>query len=272
MGNKSTTYLNLLPKEIRLKIADKLDVYHFLDFSEYIKDVIDADYINLLKGYTLFEQFRHLIKYFPELIKCYTWREIYLCSRINMDRMTIALIDDGNIINRCMLLTSTFFMFTIERNYPTFYDEMISICSTYGHGLHSWAMLGLELMRVCTINCTLFHQLVSDSLSGQFPTSNNITYNEYLIYYLVGRRNSKMKWPALLNTNYYTHFLFFNKLFQLMTTNWIENIDEYMLLMLYEKLRNIDDPMVYDKLKHNFRRDAISLIEFELKRRGKFDR
>ena len=77
MGNTPVIYFNLLPKEIRLLILDKLDIDDVKNYKEYTSDIIDIDYIILVKKRNIFRHINDMIKYYPIILHIFTWENMY---------------------------------------------------------------------------------------------------------------------------------------------------------------------------------------------------
>ena len=268
MGNwlNKPSYLNLLPKEIRLNIADKLRIDQLINFNEYLTDIIDTDYITILKRYDTFNDIIDLIKYFPEFLRLYTWRDTYMSMMIDMVRERY--VDISWASKQIIDILPFFFLFDIKIRYPIFYNDMVNICLSHGSGLSSMRGLGGDLRDIHDADREYFEGLVSDSLSGPFSRyPYSVIYNDVLIYYLIGRKGSKMQWGLYNTVSDIVHFRIFDKLLQLKITDWIENIEDYSLTAMYSLLKN---NMNNDYLGTDFKINGMKLIRTELTRRGTF--
>ena len=269
-ANKSS-YLNMLPKEVRLNIADKLGIDRFMEFNEYLTDVIDTEYITILKKYNKFNDIIELIKRFPEFPRLYTWKDTYISMMINMDYFVdIDYIVDISFKSKQIIdILSLFFLFDVGIEYPAFYNDMVNICLSHGHGLSSMSILGQDLKYIRDTQCAYFKGLVSDRLSGTFPGNfHTVVRSDVLIYYLIGRKNSKMRWYSYGGVINNIHCICFSKLLQLKITDWIENIEDCNLAAVYLALKN--NVTSIDYTGTNFKDDGMRLIRTELTRRGTF--
>ena len=269
MGNhvNKSSYLNLLPKEVRLNIAGKLGIGQFMEFNEYLTDIVDIDYTIILREYSIFNDITDLIKYFPEFPKLYTWRNVYISMMIDMDRERY--VDISCRSKQIIDISSFLFLFDIKLRHPVFYNDMISICLSHGRGLLSMRSLGQNLRHIYHTHCEYFKGLISNSLSGSFPRDPYlVVYDDVLIYYLIGRKGSKMRWSLYNYVSDIVHCRIFDKLLRLKIRDWVENIEDRSLIAMYSILKNNDGSTDY--VNTDFKIDGMRLIQTELVRRGTF--
>ena len=279
MGNhvNKLSYLNLLPKEVRLNIAGKLGIDQFIEFNEYLTDVIDIGYTTILREYSIFNDIIDLIKYFPEFPKLYTWRDIYICMKIDLTSGLISKFKE--MIDKYTDISSFLFLFDIKLRHPVFYNDMVNICLSHGRGLLSFKTLGITLGRIYDTHHEFFEKLISDELTGAFPdklsdANRLVISDDMLIYYLVGRKDSKMRWGLYVDIGSEVHYKIFNELLELKVTDWIENIGDHSLIVMYYNLKN-NNVSPYDTLyidvNINLKPNGMTVIRAELTRRGIFD-
>lgn len=261
MGNKSSTYFNILPKEVRLLIADKLGIDEFLHFNRYLSDAPDIDYMFILKQYDMFDDIKNTVEYYYELRGTNIWRDIYASMKINTGDNSVVKFE--KIIKSHNDVAPTSFLRLIKDHYSVFRTDILNICLSHGYGLISWLKLGTSLGSLYTYSPKLFRCLLLDNLSSELQDYRWYTFDGLLLYYMIGRKNSKINWPSLDED-----YLFcFDILFQLKGTDWIERIDESRLITLYKKLGNGDNKMGLYNIKGVFRVKAMKLIKHELSRR-----
>lgn len=262
MGNKSSTYFDILPKELRLQIADKLEIDEFLHFNHYLSDVTDTDYMLILKRHVMFDNIKKTFQYYSKLKGVNIWRDVYASMKINTGNNSVVKFE--KIIKSYSDIPPVSFLRLIKDRYSIFHTDMLNICLSQGYGLISWIKLGIDLRYICTIWPIFFEHLLSCNLSGELPDYYWYTmFNKLLLYYMIGRKNSKINWPSVDDS----FFLCFYTLSQLKNTDWIERIDESRLKTLYKKLENGDDKIGFCTIKNTYRIEAMKLIKHELGRR-----
>lgn len=275
MGNhvNKSSYLNLLPKEVRLNIADKLKFNQFINFDEYLTDIVDTDYITILKEYNVFTNIINLMGCFHELQKLHTWEDVYICTKINSDRIPsihVEMSRSREIARIYDKLSPFFFLFDLKIENPTFYNEIMNICLDIGKGISSWRSLGESLRYIRTKHRGYYEELISGNFSGVLPAHiHSAVSSNILIYYLIGKKNSKMKWDWCVDS-IYNHYSILRKLLGLKTTDWIENIDDATLKYIYIGLQNDDACFIWCTNFPDFKSNATKLIKSELIRRDLF--
>lgn len=266
MGNKSTTYLNLLPKEIRLCILDYLDVNDFNNYKEYISDVVDTDYIILFNKY---DEINIITRHFPEIKSMFTWEAMYSCfkTEINLKYYTEQI---GTADRR---LYDFFFLFEVKKHYPKFYNEMLRIYLLYSHDLNIWLELGNTLSNLCILCIRFLKRILSGVPLGKSDILDNehfyhVTNSILLMYDLIKmypneiRRMMWVRW----NDHYSYHIL--SKMFKLKTTKWLRHFNKVDLVNIYSKLLRPDKNMKsYIRINRSFKYEAMPIIKSELIRR-----